>query len=255
MTIPDGYYDASSLNYFFQNFCLANNLYLVDTAGGVNIYYLEVLQNSTYYSMQINVYPLPTVLPTGYAYPTGCTWTLQNDGNIYTPVLTLPTSLQKWFGFSSNIVNKYPGYISVDPNNGAMSIPSSITTLQYKPATLFINNTNHVVQTYTFVSDSCPIVHTVNSLVVDCNLINSKYNSDRSNIFFSIPMSATFGNLITVGPFPPCMCSIYGGIYQQIELTFYDTTGVPVSVRDSDATITLVLSTENDVPPHPQRMY
>jgi hypothetical protein len=62
-----------------------------------------------------------------------------------------------------------------------------------------------------------------------------------------------FGNLITIGPFPPYLCNIYGGNYQSIELSFYDTFGAPINVRDSDATITLVLSLENDVPPHQQR--
>jgi hypothetical protein len=49
------------------------------------------------------------------------------------------------------------------------------------------------------------------------------------------------------------LCNIYGGNYQSIELSFYDTLGAPINVRDSDATITLVLSVENDVPPHQQR--
>jgi hypothetical protein len=82
---------------------------------------------------------------------------------------------------------------------------------------------------------------------MDCNLIVSKYNSERSNTFFSIHLSSSFGNLITVGPVPPCLCSMFGGIYDRIELSFYDTQGNPVSLRDADATITLVLSVENDI--------
>ena len=134
-----------------------------------------------------------------------------------------------------------------------MNIPASTTTLQNSQTSLYLSNSATVVKTYTFISDVCPIIHTVNSLVMDCNLITSKCNTDRSNTFFSILMSASFGNLNTVGPFPSCLCSIYGGIYQQIELSFYDTNGSLVNVRDSDATITLVLSVENDIQPHTQR--
>jgi chitinase len=134
-----------------------------------------------------------------------------------------------------------------------MSIPTSTTSLQTQSPNSYLNNMQSVVSTYTFVSDVCPIIHTVNSLVMTCNLINSKYNNEKSNTFFSIPMSASFGSLITIGPFPPCLCNIYGGYYQNIELQFYDTYGSPVNVRDSDITISLVLSTENDVPPHIQR--
>jgi len=255
VTIPNGYYDASTLNYFLQNVCIANNCYLTDAAGsGINTYFFEILQNSTYYGFQINVYPLPKVLPSTLAYPSGASWTLLNDGNNYTPVLTIGSGLQKYFGFSNNIISKTSGQIAIDSSNGFMNIPASVTTLQNSQTSLYLSNSATVVKTYTFISDVCPIIHTVNSLVMDCNLITSKFNTDRSNTFFSIPMSASFGNLITVGPFPPCLCSIYGGIYQQIELSFYDTNGSPVNVRDSDATITLVLSVENDIQPHTQRM-
>jgi len=253
VTIPNGYYDASTLNYFLQNVCIANNLYLTDSTGsGINTYYFEILQNSTYYGFQINVYALPKVLPTSLAYPPGASWTLLNDSNTYTPTISISAGLQKYFGFSSNIINKTSGQIGID-SNGIMNIPASVTTLQNSQTNLYLSNSATVVKTYTFISDVCPIIHTVNSLVMDCNLITSKFNTDRSNTFFSIPMSASFGNLITVGPFPPCLCSIYGGIYQQIELSFYDTNGSPVNVRDSDATITLVLSVENDIQPHTQR--
>ena len=254
VTIPDGFYDATSLNYFLQNICIANNLYLTDSTGsGINTYFFEILQNSTYYGFQLNIYPLPQKMPQTLTYPTGAAWTLLNNSNVYTPQIILPPSLQKYFGFSSNIVAKSSGKITIDSSSGYMYIPTSTTSLQTSSPNSYLNNMQSVVSTYTFVSDVCPIIHTVNSLVMDCNLICSKYNSERSNTFFSIPMSATFGNLITVGPFPPCLCNIYGGNYQSIELSFFDTLGSPVNLRDADATITLVLSVENDVPPHQQR--
>ena len=252
--IPDGFYDATSLNYFLQNTCIANNLYLTDSTGsGINTYFLEVLQNSTYYGFQINIYPLPQRMPQTLTYPSGASWTLLNNSNVYTPQLILPPALQKYFGFSSNIVAKSSGKISIDSSNGYMYIPTSTTSLQTSSLNSYLNNMQSVVSTYTFVSDICPNINWVNSLVMDCNLICSKYNSERSNTFFSIPLSASFGNLITIGPFPPCLCNIYGGNYQSIELSFFDTFGAPINVRDSDATITLVLSVENDVPPHQQR--
>jgi len=63
-------------------------------------------------------------------------------------------------------------------------------------------------------------------------------------------MSNDFGKLITIGPFPPCLCSIYGGFYSEIVLSFYDTLGNPVNIKDSDATITLILSVMDDIPSH-----
>ena len=92
--IPDGFYDATSLNYFLQNVCIANDLYLTDSTGsGINTYFLEVLQNSTYYGFQINIYPLPQRMPQTLTYPSGAAWTLLNYSNTYTPQLILPPAL------------------------------------------------------------------------------------------------------------------------------------------------------------------
>jgi len=239
--IPDGYYTAEALNYYLQNIMIANNCYLTDSTGtGINTYYFEIMQNSTYYGFQINVYPLPKVLPSSLAYPSGASWTLLNDSNSYTPVLSIGAGLQRYFGFSSGIVSKTSGQISIN-SEGTMSIPATTTTLQTSQTNVYLSN-----KTYTFISDACPQVTWVNSLVMDCNLINSKYNSERSSIFYSIPLSASFGNLITIPPYQPCLCSITSGIYQTIELSFYDTQGIPIFCRDSDVTVTLVLATEEN---------
>jgi hypothetical protein len=249
VTIPDGFYDAQSLNYFLQNTMLANKLYILNN-NNLATFYLEVVQNSTYYGLQINIYPLPKQLSTGQSIPSGATWTLLNDTDItYNPQIILPTGLQTWFGFSPNSVNKYP--FSIDSTTNNLYIPTSLTALQNYTQNVFINAVqNAPVSCYTFVSDVSPVINTVRSLVMDCNLVNSKYNTDRSNIFYSIPMSSDFGKLITIGPTPPCLCSIYGGFYSEIVLTFYDTQGSPVNIKDSDVTITLILSTMDDIPSH-----
>ena len=67
-------------------------------------------------------------------------------------------------------------------------------------------------------------------------------------------MSSEFGKLITIGPTPPCICSIYGGFYLEFVLSFYDTLGNLVNIKDSDATITLILSTMDDIPSHQKKM-
>ena len=48
--LPDGYYDISSINPNIQQFCIANGLYLV-IAAGEYVYYLELVENSTYYAI------------------------------------------------------------------------------------------------------------------------------------------------------------------------------------------------------------
>ena len=130
---------------------IANNCYLTDSSGtGINTYYFEIMQNSTYYGFQINIYPLPKVLPTSLAYPSGASRTLLNDSNTYTPVMSFGAGLQKYFGFSSNIVTKTSEQISINLE-GTMSIPATITTLQNSQTNVHSSN-----KTYTFISDGCP---------------------------------------------------------------------------------------------------
>jgi len=152
--IPDGFYDATILNYFLQNVCIANNMYLTNSTGsGYNTYFLEVLQNSVYYGFQLNVYPLPKVLLSTLSYPPGATWTLLNDStNNYSPTIQFGAGLRKYFGFSSSIVSKTGGQISID-ENGFMSIPASTTALQNAQTSLYLSN-SIAAKLFTFISDT-----------------------------------------------------------------------------------------------------
>ena len=85
------------------------------------------------------------------------------------------------------------------------------------------------------------IILTINSLVLCCNLINSDF-SIPSDLFFNIPLSNSFGNLITVNPFDPSLVNVRGGRESYIEITIFDTDFNPISIRDTDVTLTLVIN-------------
>ena len=222
--IPDGYYTADTLNKYLQQILILNKLYITD---GVNaqtsLFYLEIAQNPAFYTLQVNVHPLPVTLSSTQGYPVDASWTLLNDGTKYNPQLILNPGLQEWFGYSSAISNALIGYDA----NMNMSIPKTMTT---------INGVD-----YYYMSNTCPKLNTINSLVLCCNLINSEY-SIPSDVFFSIPLNASFGNLICVNPFDPSMCNVRGGKEQYIEISFYDTNFNPIVIRDTDITITLVIN-------------
>jgi hypothetical protein len=94
VTIPDGFYSVNTLNTWLQNYCIANNLYLI--SGSNNVYYIELITNSTYYSIQLNLYDVPSTLPSGYTAPSGFTFPVAPTKPIF-KVLTTPFS--KWLGF------------------------------------------------------------------------------------------------------------------------------------------------------------
>ena len=222
--IPDGYYTADTMNKYLQQIMISNNIYLID---GVNsqtsLFYLEITQNPAFYALQVNVHPLPQTLTSSQSYPVGANWTLLNDGNKYNPQLILPEGIQPWFGFSSSIQNNN---ILFDEVND-MAIPRSVTWLNG--------------QDFYYLSTVCPKLNTINSLVLCCNLINSDF-SIPSDLFFNIPLSNSFGNLITVNPFDPSLVNVRGGRESYIEITIFDTDFNPISICDTDVTLTLVIN-------------
>ena len=224
-TIPDGYYTADTMNKYLQQVMISNNLYLTDGVNGqTSLFYIEIAQNPAFYALQVNIHPLPQTLSNTQAYPVGAKWTLLNDGTKYNPQLILPEEIQPWFGFSSTI--KDNANVLFDEFND-MVIPNSTTLL---------NGTD-----FYYLSTVCPKLNTINSLVLCCNLINSVF-SIPSNLFFNIPLSASFGNLITVSPFDPCLCNVRGGFESNIEITIFDTDFNPIPIRDTDITLTLVIN-------------
>ena len=75
LTIPDGYYSSTDLNYQLQQFCILNNLYVTNSSGNY-VYFVEIQQNAPRYSLQLNTYYLPTTANAttlGYTKPTGST--------------------------------------------------------------------------------------------------------------------------------------------------------------------------------------
>ena len=97
ITIPDGFYSVSDLNNYFQQFCIANNLYLINSAGQY-VYYIVFTANATYYANQLLFFPVPTSLPSGYTAPSG--WH-GFPATTLCPTITIPAGLGVFLGFSA----------------------------------------------------------------------------------------------------------------------------------------------------------
>ncbi len=68
ITIPDGFYTTTSLNFFLHQFCITNGLYLVNGTGQ-NVFYISIRYNSYQYGNQITATLVPTSLPSGFTAP------------------------------------------------------------------------------------------------------------------------------------------------------------------------------------------
>lgn len=205
VTITDGYYSVSSLNSYLQQFCITNGLYLVNSAGDY-VYYLELIENATYYSIQLNAYPVPTALPAGWTNPGGLSFPLVST----TPQLVVPsTNFQNLIGFSAGT---YPS-------------PASATT-------------------YSKLSDFTPQISPIQSVILACTLLNNRY-SNPSTILYSFTSSGSeFGTLIESSPNQYSFVDIQDGNYSYFEISFLDQDYQPITINDTNLVVQLLIKSK-----------
>ena len=206
-TFPDSYMSVSDINFFLQNQCILNGLYVTANSGADNVYFAELVINSIRYATSLNFYAIPTdaqATALGYTKPSNATWVY--PATPQTPSLT--------FGqpFGNLIGQTFGTYPLASPQSTNIQILSTQT----------------------------PVISPVDSLILTANLINSKY-SVPNNILFTVPITVSVGSIIQV----PISSIIYNDILTQnfssLEITIYDQLFNPVVLLDKELTLTLVI--------------
>lgn len=207
VTIDEGFYDVSTLNAYLQDFCVTNNLYLIDGSGDY-VYYLEFVENSTYYAVQFNSYPIPTALPAGYTAPAG------------------------WAGYPA-VASTPQLIINADDSFGDVIGFDAGTTPAVAQAT-----------SYSKLSDYTPQVSVVQSLILTCNLLNNRYSVPNTVLYSFSPTNVSFGSLITSEPAAHEFIDIQDGTYPYIEIAFLDQAFNPIYIRDTNLIVQLIVKNE-----------
>jgi len=224
ITIPDGYYDVETLNEFLQNIFILNSCYVTIGSGDSlqNVYFAELKTVPNSYGITMNLYGFiynssykqisesPLHFPTGVPMTTG----------IYTFKITFYNGLGTLLGFPDN--QSYGGVIS-----NTDSSPIIFKTPAYG---------------IPYLSPFTPCINPVNCYIMACNLISNKFSSLPTTMF-SIPLTATFGGLISVSPTltSEYLHDIKGGSYSAIEISFYDQNLNLLQLQDSQVLILLCL--------------
>ena len=203
-TIPDGNYTVAQLNYFLQQQCVLNNLYVTNSVGDY-IYFVEILTNSTRYACQINSYALPTsaqATTLGYTKPAGASWSFPATAS-NAQFIVPSTAFGSLIGFT-------PQTIPTSPTTATVQALSSIT----------------------------PQIAVVNSIILSCNLIQSKY-ATPINVFYSIPIKVGFGSMIDITNTSPIFNNITQGYYSSIVIEFLDQHFERLVLHDFEIVLTL----------------
>ena len=210
ITIPDGYYEISDLNSYFQSIMIVNTHYMTNSAGQF-IYFLEFIVNTSRYAVQINSYPLDTTIQStnGYILPTGATWSVP------------ATSTLSQFNVNTSGFGEVLGYeIGSYPTTQVGSTTSS------------------------FLSSKAPQITPYSSILVSCNLVNNRAVIPSNILSSYTPLGTSIGSLFTFEPNYLQFADVDDGQYTQLVLELRDQLSRSIVIRDPNMLITLYTETK-----------
>lgn len=210
ITIPNGYYTASSLNAYIESVMVNNKHYLINSVNGDFVFYIQLQENATFYAIQLNCFAVPTTLGT-LIFPVGATWVLPAP-NPQTPqfVVNTTSNFGLLIGFNSG---SYP--------------PTPQTT------------------TYSILSQFSPEIQPISSLNLICSMINNPFSVNRTLYSCGIP-SVQFGQQISITPPNFLYNKIADGSYQEFTIDILDQNNNPIQILDNQIVIVLNIENQGD---------
>ena len=225
VTFPDGFYTTEDLNKYLQLYMVNQNQYLYNISTGLNMYFIEIIVNVTYYSNQLLFTPIPKFLPDGYS--TGSTVI---NGYTYSGFNVNPTTCGL-FGYNGNVFSQ-TGYTP------QIIINSNISTLIG-----FSKNTYPSVQIntyYNILSNITPNSTQVNSIIIRSNIVNNPCCMP-SDILDSFSINNTFGSNITYTPYYEKWVNIKSGNFANLTILLQDQNFNAIEANDNNILISLLL--------------
>lgn len=207
VVIPDGLYEITTINEFFQSVMIANGDYLINNSG-LNVYYAEMVVNPTLYAVQVNTFPIPTTNPYTSTPPSG--WVFPGTAN-HQPTLTFPAQFSSIIGFA-------PGFATAGDGSA----------------------TN-----YSVVSTTAPQVQPNPNVYLAISNIANPY-AVPSSIIYAIAPNVDFGSQIIEVPPQFAWNSLLQGTYAEIRLQILGTDFQPLPILDPNMTILLAIRNKKE---------
>lgn len=212
VTIPQGLYEISDINSYLQYVMIQNGTYLIDSSLK-NVYYAEFLVNPNTYSVQLNTYPVPTSLPSGFT----------------APVANPATGALAFAGFPTTTTNP------------RIRIPSTSNFYKIVGFTQgFDTGVSTAGTNLSFNSSVAPQVQPNPSIYVAISNINNKY-ANPSTIIYSVSPNVGFGEKIIEKPPEFTWNKMIGGTYSELRLQFLGVDFTPIQLLDPNVSILLCL--------------
>jgi len=229
ITIPNGIYEISELNSYFQYVMIQNLTYWTNSSGQY-VYPWEISVNAVRYAIQINTYLVPTsatATTLGYVLPAGQNWPTVTQN----PVITIPANFNIIIGYTAgfasnaNVSNAYTPSTTANASNNYES--------------------KNAAGTLSYLSNTSPQVQPNSNLLLNLSGINNPY-SQPSGIIYSLNPSVSSGEIISEKP-PNFMWNKFiSGTYNELRLTLLGTDLRPLQINDPNMTILLTIRDKNE---------
>ena len=208
-TIPNGFYTIPNLNACIQSVFITNKHYLVNTLTNKSVFLIEVVENATFYAIQINAYAINQSYLTSQSWtiPSGASWSIASFINFMPQIIINSNAFQNVVGFTAG---SYPA----------------------------IGNTTGV--TYSALSSYCPQVSPVNSLIIRCNLISNNYTIPN-DVLSAVNINANFGEIISYNNSNNALIKIRDGVYEKLEITICDQDFKNIQIIDKSMVVRLLI--------------
>ena len=217
VTVDTGFYTVSDINLWFQNYCVANKYYMINSSGQY-VYFLAFFTNTSYYANQIVFTTLPTAAQAttlGWTIPVGATWTLPAAAANMTLAFPSTGSIAPLLGFAGG--SSYSGTVGV---GGASSSQLSTQT---------------------------PVGSFVNSIIMRSNLINNNVGNP-TDILDSMPIAnTTFGANINYSPSFSKWVTVADGTYSQFNISLFNELLQPIIAQDNRVLINLLVRKKGSI--------
>lgn len=210
--IPAGIYEIADINNFLQFTMIQNGHYLINSASQ-NVYYAEFLVNVNRYSVDINTFPVPTALPTGYSVP----------------VANPATGDLAWGGYPTQTFNPL---VTLPATNNFYKL------LGYTAGYATSQNTN-IGTNLSYHSSVSPQVQPNPTLFLSCNLVNNIY-SNPSTIVFAITPTSSIGSQILIQP-PEFTFNAIQGTTASLIFQLRGQNGNVIKIQDTNLTFVLCI--------------
>jgi len=216
ITIPDGYFDIASIELYLQQQFQLMGFYFQSSDGQSNMYFMECLTNPQRYKAQINLFTIPTSLPSGFVMPSNSCFTLpttKTSPRLYFPSVSLNSkygNLGRIFGFNQDTILPLSNNVNLDSDN---------------------------------LSQKCPTVSPITTYIVCCNLVDNSL-TNPSDVLMQLNLgSSKFGGAVPFTDFPQYI-SCNPQQASSITITLFDEYFEALQHQDPQFSLILSVKTE-----------